>query len=171
MDIHKYEKIWLAVALVFIVGLVATVTYGALGPGIKMVSDNGGTISPANVTQSERFSAQGRGVHKVGPNHYEVNVLARQFLFMPGTTQPITVPTDSKITFYYTSADVIHGFEIVGTNVNTMVIPGQVGKMTTRFEEPGEYGIICNEYCGSGHHTMEGKLNVVPKSEFNASEV
>jgi len=25
----------------------------------------------------------------------------------------------------------------------------------------GEYGVICNEYCGVGHHTMSSKLFVV----------
>jgi cytochrome c oxidase subunit 2 len=47
-----------------------------------------------------------------------------------------------------------------------MVIPGQVATITVEFDEPGEYGILCNEYCGSGHHDMEGKLIVVPEDEY-----
>jgi cytochrome c oxidase subunit 2 len=26
--------------------------------------------------------------------------------------------------------------------------------------EVGEFGIICNEFCGIGHHTMTGKIYV-----------
>ena len=54
----------------------------------------------------------------------------------------------------------VHGFEIVGTNANTMVIPGYVAQFTTRFTTPGEYLIVCHEYCGLGHHAMMGKLIV-----------
>jgi len=52
-----------------------------------------------------------------------------------------------------------------------MAVPGQVATVTVEFDEPGEYGLVCNEYCGSGHHTMEGRLEVVPPAQFNESEV
>jgi cytochrome c oxidase subunit 2 len=41
-----------------------------------------------------------------------------------------------------------------------MLIPGQVSRNRYRFEQPGEYAIICHEYCGVGHHTMFGKVTV-----------
>ena len=47
-----------------------------------------------------------------------------------------------------------------------MVVPGQVSKLTVTVDDPGEYGILCNEYCGNGHHTMEGKLVVKPEDEY-----
>ena len=72
------------------------------------------------------------------------------------------------MTFYITSPDVIHGFEIVGTNANTMVIPGQVAELTVNFNEAGEYGVLCHEYCGSGHHTMEGSVVVQPPDEYES---
>jgi cytochrome c oxidase subunit 2 len=83
----------------------------------------------------------------------------------------IEVPANSEVTFYITSRDVTHSFSVVGTNVNTMVIPGEISQMTVQFDEPGEYGILCNEYCGEFHHTMEGKLNVVPEDEFDLTEL
>jgi len=52
------------------------------------------------------------------------------------------------------------GFEIARTRVNMMLIPGQVGRLTHVFREPGEYLLICHEYCGMGHHTMSGKVIV-----------
>ncbi|OTF09361.1 cytochrome C oxidase subunit II, partial [Halorubrum sp. SD612] len=47
-----------------------------------------------------------------------------------------------------------------------MVVPGEVSEITVETDEPTEYGIVCNEYCGAGHHVMEGKLHVVSQSEF-----
>ena len=169
MDVHRFEAIWIAVSIVLIVGWIATVTYGAVGPpGIEMIDDSGGTVDdPTDPTASDAFREP--GVYEDGPDRYAVYVLARQFNFQPGTGTPIRVPAGSTVTFYVTSSDVIHGFEVVGTNVNAMVIPGQVSAFTVEFDpadEPVTYGIVCNEYCGAGHHVMEGQLVVVPADEF-----
>ena len=66
----------------------------------------------------------------------------------------------AEITFTATSADVLHGFHVEGTRLNMMLIPGQVSRNTYTFQQPGEYVIICHEYCGLGHHTMFGKVVV-----------
>jgi len=161
MNIHNYEKIWLVLAMVMIIGFISTVVYGATAVGIEMISDEPDTIDSTALDEDDRFSEP--RVEKVGDNEYEAYVIAQQFIFRP---DPITVPANSTVTFYVTSPDVIHGFEVVGTNANTMVIPGEVSQLTVEFNEPGEYGILCNEYCGGGHHTMEGKLIVQPEDEF-----
>ena len=161
MNIHNYEKIWLVLAMVMIIGFISTVVYGATAVGVEMISDEPDTIDSTALDEDDRFSEP--RVEKVGDNEYEAYVIAQQFIFRP---DPITVPANSTVTFYVTSPDVIHGFEVVGTNANTMVIPGEVSQLTVEFNEPGEYGILCNEYCGGGHHTMEGKLIVQPEDEF-----
>ncbi len=46
-----------------------------------------------------------------------------------------------------------------------MVVPGYVSQFTTQFPA-GEYLVVCNEYCGVGHHMMSGKLKVVPKGAW-----
>lgn len=166
MNIHTYEKLWLAAAMVLIVGFIATITYGAVGPGVSMVDDDGGSIDPDAISDHERFGDT--GVTHVGGNEYEVDVVAQAWSYSPGE---IEVPAGSEVTFYVTSRDVTHSFSVVGTNINTMVIPGEVSQMTVEFDEPGEYGILCNEYCGQGHHNMEGKLTVVPEDEFNMTEL
>ncbi|MEF8843636.1 MAG: cytochrome c oxidase subunit II [Haloarculaceae archaeon] len=166
MEIHRFEKVWLAAAILLIVGFIATITYGAVGAGVAMVSDSGGTVDSAALNEHPEFSDP--GVRQVGENRYEVYVVAQQFVFEPGTGTPIELPAGSTVTFYVTSADVVHGFNLAGTNLNTMAIPGQVAEVTVEFpEEPKNYAIICHEYCGSGHHEMAGNLRTVPPSEFN----
>jgi cytochrome c oxidase subunit 2 len=169
MEIHRLEKLWLAAALVLIVGFIATVAYGAIGPGVAMVDDSGGTIEAADVRAGNYDATDGfrePGVYQVGEDRYAAYVVAQQFFFAPGTNEPLRLPAGSTVTFYVTSADVIHGFELAGTNVNTMAIPGQVAEVTVEFEEPGTYGMICHEYCGAAHHTMAGQVQVVPASQF-----
>jgi cytochrome c oxidase subunit 2 len=161
MHVHTYEKLWLAASILLILLLIGSVTYGAVGPGVAMVTDSEPPIDAQGLDEDERFSEP--RVEQVGENEYAAYVVARQFGFQP---DPIVVPANSTVTFYITSADVVHGFEVVGTNANTMVIPGEVSELTVEVEEPQEYGLLCNEYCGAGHHVMEGKVNVVSQAEF-----
>jgi cytochrome c oxidase subunit 2 len=91
----------------------------------------------------------------------EVRVIAHMFAFQK---PEIEVPAGRPVTFRLSSVDVIHGFQIVGTNANTMVIPGYVSEFTTVFEKPGEYLIVCNEYCGLSHHVMHATLTVTPRA-------
>ena len=162
MHIHAYEKIWLAASVLLILFLLGSVTYGAVGPGVAMVSDTEPTIDPGALDEDDRFSEP--RVERVGENEYAAYVVARQYGFQP---DPIVVPANSTVTFYVTSADVTHGFEVAGTNLNTMVIPGEVSEVTVETSGPEAYGIVCNEYCGAGHHVMQGNLEVVSQSEFD----
>ncbi len=168
MNIHRYEKLWLVAALVLIVGFIATITYGSVGLGIAMIDDEAETVNPEKLNEHEDFGEP--GVKQVGENEYEVYIRAWQFGFDPGSVEagldPIEVPANSTVTLYITSEDVIHSFSVVGTNINTMAIPGEVSSVTVEFDEPGEYGILCAEYCGAGHHTMEGKIIVHPEDEY-----
>lgn len=166
MNIHAYEKAWLGVSLVLIVLFIATIVYGTVGAGVAMVDDSGDPVNPDNLNEHREFSDP--GVEQVGEDEYRVHVIAAAFYFNPGSPQfePIQVPANSTVTFHVTSRDVIHGFSLPGTNVNTMVIPGEVAEITVEFDEPGEYGLICNEYCGINHHNMEGMIQVVPEDEY-----
>ena len=49
---------------------------------------------------------------------------------------------------------------IAGTNANTMLVPGYISQFTTVFSKPGDYLIVCHEFCGNGHHVMSGRLIV-----------
>src|SRR6056297_745445 len=135
MHVHKYEKLWLLASVVLIVGFISTIVFGAVGAGVKMVDDSGGKVNASDLNNPEtNFSDP--GVRKVGPNEYEVYVIAQQFIFNP---EVIEVPANSSVTFYVTSRDVIHGFEVAETNVNTMAVPGEVSKMKVRLNQTGTY--------------------------------
>ena len=164
MEIHKYEKLWFGAALVLIIMFIATVTYGAVGAGITMVGDEGGTVAPADLGDHERFGNIGVYESADADIDYDVNMIALHPQFRPGTVE---IPEGSTVKFYITAQDVIHSYDIIGTNVNTMVIPGQIAEFKVEFDEPAEYGVLCSEYCGSLHHEMEGKLNVIAEDEWD----
>ena len=112
-------------------------------------------MDPQAVLSSAAF--KNAGPVKTGTNTYMVHIAAFTFGFQPSL---MTVPVGAKVTFHVASRDVVHGFEVVGTDVNTMVVPGYVSMVTHTFTHKGKYLILCNEYCGSGHHLMFATLIV-----------
>ncbi|MFQ5826413.1 MAG: cytochrome C oxidase subunit II [Dehalococcoidia bacterium] len=61
---------------------------------------------------------------------------------------------------HLSSKDLQHGFSLQPLNYNLQILPGYDYVMTLTPQEAGEYRIVCNEYCGIGHHLMVGKLIV-----------
>ncbi|HEY8469329.1 MAG TPA: cytochrome c oxidase subunit II [Longimicrobiales bacterium] len=154
MNVDLYEKIWIGIAIGLIALFVGAVGYGAVAFAAHPPS-HVETIDPKTARTDPRFTQPGVTVRPDGS--VQVVLFAQMFSFLPNE---IRVPAGKPVTFRMTSPDVVHGFQIVGTNGNTMVIPGYVSQFTTVFREPGEYLIVCNEYCGLGHHYMQGKLIV-----------
>lgn len=154
MKIHKYEKVFLVLSGVILVIFLGASFYAALGMGI-MLPTREGEIDVSQVRTTPPFDNP--GVREVAPGVYEVVVLGQAWSFVP---QEIRVPAGAEVTFIATAADVLHGLNVEGTRVNIMLIPGQVSRVTHRFEKPGEHLLICHEYCGLGHHLMAGKVIV-----------
>ena len=154
MHVDLYERIWMWGAGGIIVLFLATIGVATVSQG-RLPPSHIETIDPRNVFADERFAERGVTIHPDGS--VEVTMIAMMFTFLPNE---IRVPANAPVTFRLTSPDVVHGFQIVGTNGNTMVVPGYVSQFTTTFDTPGEYLITCNEYCGLGHHNMSATLIV-----------
>ena len=62
---------------------------------------------------------------------------------------------------HLSSIDVNHGFGLFPLNVNFQVVPGYDYALDVTPTEPGEFRIVCNEFCGAAHHIMIGRIIVV----------
>ena len=156
-DIDRYELIWIYLSVIVLLALFGTLLYSAFGLGIH-VETNVGQIHPTQVSTTAPFDQP--GLRQTGPDEYEAVIVAEPWVFEPAE---IRVPVGSTVTFKMTSLDVIHGFKIPRTGVNRMILPGQISEVTRRFDEPGTYTYFCHEYCGSGHHIMNGGVIVEPR--------
>src|SRR5574341_578843 len=154
MRIHSYERAFLVVSGALLVTCVGALVYAATARDMHLPG-HVGTVDPAQLAATPPFDQP--GVREVGPNRYEVVIIARTWSFFPNE---IRVPAGAEVTFIATSGDVIHGFEVARTRLNAMLIPGQITRLTYTFREPGEYLLVCHEYCGVGHHTMGAKVVV-----------
>jgi cytochrome c oxidase subunit II len=121
------------------------------------------TIDPSTLQMSGEFVENNLGSAVEPDGTVIVRFIAQQYSFTP---QCLLVPADTPVTLRTTSADVVHGLLIAGTNVNTMVVPGYVSTLTTRFDKPGEHLMPCHEFCGFGHQTMWAHVKVIDKAAF-----
>ncbi|UOE55923.1 cytochrome c oxidase subunit II [Cytobacillus oceanisediminis] len=151
---HRSEKVWLILSFGMIIGFMLIAGYQAfafeMGP-----PSYGERIDPQKVDETPPFDKP--GIKKIGENEYEVVMTLQVFSF---TTSEIEVPAGSTVHFTLTSKDVVHGFQVAETNLNAMVVPGYVQKITQKFDKPGEYLVLCNEYCGAGHQMMSTTITV-----------
>jgi cytochrome c oxidase subunit 2 len=154
--LYLYELAWMLPSVALPVGMLAALLVTAFGAHIHLPGQEV-TIDPAQIDTTAPFDQP--GIVEVGPGRYEARIIAGIWMFTPAE---LRVPEGSEVTFVGTSRDVIHGLFLPGADVNVMLIPGQVTRMTARFPKVGEYPFVCHEYCGIAHHTMAGKVIVEP---------
>lgn len=157
IHIDPYERGWIIAAIALLVFFALAVMVAGTALGIQLPAPEA-RVDPNTVGQTGPFASP--GLRELAPGKYEAYILAQIWLFNP---RDITVPEGSQVTFYITSKDVQHGFKLEGTNVNMMIIPGQVSSLTYTADKPGTYNWVCHEYCGLGHAAMFGTLTVTPK--------
>ncbi|KKK37645.1 cytochrome B5 [Mesobacillus campisalis] len=157
MHIHKYEKIWLifgtATLLVFLSVVGVSAFYLGNQPPSCMA-----TVDPEKVDTLAPFNKPGLNKVEGKEWDYELVFVASAFNYTPGEVE---VPLGAKVKVIATTKDVIHGFSVAGTNINMMLTPGYISEYLTTFDKTGEFLILCNEYCGAGHHMMTSKIKVV----------
>lgn len=154
MQIDRLERIFLFLTVTLLAGVLMAIVLSVVHDGVELPTQ-AGRIDVAEVRNTAPFDAP--GVYETAPGKYQAVVIAKAFAFEPAE---ITIPVGAELTFVVTSIDVIHGFQVWDTNVNAMVIPGQITEVSKTFDEAGEYNIVCHEYCGIGHHGMFGKVVV-----------
>jgi len=157
--VARTEKRWLTamtvVLILMLVVVVLTSTVGALHP-----ASNVEVIQPLTLHLGGEFAESNLGTAIEPDGSATVRLIAEQYDFVPHCVQ---VPVQTPVKFRLTSADVVHGFLLPNTNVNTMVVPGFVAEVRTQFRQVGEYNMPCHEFCGLGHHGMWTHVIVVDR--------
>ncbi len=144
------EKRVAIASLVFLLALT-----GAIGLSVRLF----GIGLPTCLTDVRPFK-KGNVVEQA-PKHYEIHYVARMWRFEP---PEISLLPGSTADIYLATLDVTHGVQIAGTNFNLMAVPGAVNYARVKFDKPGDYLVVCNEYCGAAHHNMAGMIHVTEKA-------
>lgn len=160
---EESERRWARAVAVIVALVVAVMIYSGLH-WTAVAPSNVETIDAGRLHLSGEFMEANLGTAIQPDRSAVVRVIAQQYSFVP---RCIVVPTDTPITFRVTSPDVVHGFLIAGTNVNSMVVPGYVAEVRTRFDKAGEHVMPCHEYCSVGHEGMWARVKVLDRLEFD----
>jgi cytochrome c oxidase subunit II len=159
----RSEKRWVltmaTMLAVMMLVIVATGVADALHP-----ASNVEVVDPQTLHIEGEFVESNLGTAIEPDGSATVRLVAVQYDFVPHCVQ---LPVNTPVTFRLTSADAVHGFLLPDTNVNTMVVPGFVAEVRTRFARTGEYEMPCHEFCGLGHHAMWTRVSVVPAEQFS----
>jgi cytochrome c oxidase subunit 2 len=165
MHIHPLEKKWLYVATAVVGVMLASIFFTSIAMHVDPPGELE-TVDSAALHRSDEFAEDKLGVRTLPDGSIRATVVAARYGFYP---REIKVPAGVPVTFRIASADVLHGVHVPMTNMGTMVVPGYVSTDTTVFPKPGEYPMLCNEYCGLGHDHMWSKVVVVSKENWAAT--
>ena len=93
------------------------------------------------------------------PAGADIYLLGRMWLWYP----VLELERGQSYRLHLSSLDLQHGFSLQPININVQVHPGYEHVLTVTPNKSGEYTIVCNEFCGLGHHMMMGKIFVVDR--------
>ncbi len=161
-QVARTETRWLIVMGGMLVAMMTVIVVTGVTNALHPPS-NVETVDPTTLHLGGEFAESNLGTAVEPDGSVTVRLIAEQYAFVPDCAR---VPVDTPVKFRITSTDVIHGFLLPSTNVNTMVMPGFIAEVRTRFSRPGVYNMPCHEFCGDGHHGMWARVNVLPKEQF-----
>jgi len=158
------ERIWLVIALIWCLILFAMMPFWHLAGG-QNPSGVRSRVAPADFeARVARFVAE----YKVGeeqglpvvapPPGSHVYMLARTWLWYP----VLKLKEGATYTLHLSSLDLNHGFGLYPVNLNLQIVPGYDYALQITPNQSGDFRVICNEFCGIGHHLMVGKVIVEP---------
>lgn len=162
INIRQSELRWTLImvgviaAMAFFIGAIALIFMSHPPSNVERIDQD-------RIHLAGEFVESNLGTELTSDGTAVVRGVARMFNFDPAC---FIVPARTPVTFRMTSPDVIHGAMIPTTNFNTMIVPGYVAQVTTRFDRAGRYRMPCHEFCGVGHHGMWADIRVVEPQDW-----
>lgn len=157
-----HEKIWLGMAVVWCVIMSAMMPLWHM-KGKQNISGEAYAVDPQDfLERTEQFvdnnqvdTREGMPVVEPPPGG-EAYLVARMYSWYP----TLQLQEGETYRLHISSTDIQHGFSVQPMNMNFQVIPGYDFVIEVTPTRAGEYTIICNEFCGIGHHQMIGEIIV-----------
>ncbi|WP_008523753.1 cytochrome c oxidase subunit II [Halorhabdus tiamatea] len=114
-------------------------------------------------------------VTDTGPSEdaLEVDVIAEKYSWTfhypeqnVTTMDTLVLPVDQEVRLNVTSTDWIHSFHVPDMGLKQDAFPGGSNHLTTEPTETGSYQLYCAEFCGVGHSSMLGTVEVKSQEGF-----
>ncbi|MBC8339960.1 MAG: cytochrome C oxidase subunit II [Rhodospirillales bacterium] len=165
--IERSEILWVVIALVWCLILFFMMPYWHI-VGEQNLTNEAYRIKPEAFAKRTEAFAEKYKVREEGdtgipvvrpPAGSDIYMLGRLWEWWP----VLELQKDKTYRLHLSSLDWQHGFSLLPENINIQVHPDYEMVITIKPNRSGEYSVVCNEFCGIGHHTMVGKIYVVDK--------
>jgi cytochrome c oxidase subunit 2 len=160
---HKAERIWVSIAFAWCIVLFAMMPLWHWKGGQNPAGVRSRVEPRAFYQRTVEFAKQ----HQVGtdagmpiaapPPGADVYLVGLTYQWYP----VLQLEQGKEYMLHLSALDVNHGFSLYPLNVNFAVVPGFDYALRVTPTSSGDFRIICNEFCGIGHHTMVGRVIVV----------
>ena len=111
-----------------------------------------GTADIGHITETNPW-----GVNPDDPNGQDDIVVKEPYMALP-----LNQPTKALLR----SRDVLHNYTVPQFRVKMDMVPGMVSYMWIEPTRTGVFEILCEQYCGLGHHIMRARVEVMEPQDF-----
>ncbi len=162
--IGKAEVVWIAIAFVWCLIMFFMMPYWHVF-GTQNLSSETYRVKPelfAKATQDmvDKYTVRTETEENIPvvapPAGSDVYLIARLWAWWP----ILELEEGKTYRLNLTAMDYQHGFSLQPDNINIQVLPGYQHVVTVTPNRSGTYAIVCNEFCGIGHHKMVSRLYV-----------
>ena len=159
---HRAEKMWVAIAFAWCLVLFAMMPLWHMKGGQNASGIRRRTDGVTFYKRTQEFIKQyqvgtDRGMPIVEPPPgSDVYLTGMTFQWTP----ILRLRQGAEYVLHISSLDVNHGFSLFPVNVNFQVVPGYDYGLRITPNSAGDFRIMCNEFCGIGHHLMVGRVIV-----------
>lgn len=156
------EKKWVIVAFIWCMILFAMMPLWHIKGGQNPSGIRAKVEAADFIARTEKFVTDYKVGEEAGipvvapPPGSDVYLMARMWSWYP----VVKFKKGAEYTLHLSSIDLNHGFSLHPVNVNFQVVPGYDYGLRVTPNKAGEFSIVCNEFCGIGHHLMVGKVIV-----------
>src|SRR5690606_25875341 len=160
---HRAEKIWVAIAFAWCIVLFAMMPLWHWKGGQPPAGVRSRVEPKAFYQRTVEFAKQYQVGTDAGmpiaapPAGADVYLVGLTYQWYP----ILQLEQGKEYMLHLSALDVNHGFSLYPLNVNFAVVPGFDYALRVTPTSSGDFRIICNEFCGIGHHTMVGRVIVV----------
>ncbi len=160
--IGKQELVWIGIALLWCLIMFFMMPYWHVYGKQNLSNEAYQTTPQKHQAKVDEMVAKYKVGDETGvpivkpPVGSDVYMLGRLWQWYP----ILELEKDKSYRLHLSSMDWQHGFSLQPVNINLQIVPGYEMLLTVTPDQAGEFTVVCNEFCGIGHHLMLGKIYV-----------
>ena len=162
--LDRLEAVWIGIAFVWCMVMFFMMVfwhvYGKQNLSTETYKTTPDKFSAAAQAMVDKYTVRTETEQNIPvvapPEGTDVYMIARLWNFWP----ILELKKGEKYRLHLTAMDYNHGFSLQPQNINIQMVPGFEHVLTITPNQSGQISIVCNEFCGIGHHTMVGRMYI-----------